>query len=132
MNFSPRPGKMAYAGKASKLTFYVNGDAGGNLAWSSESDARSKEDVEPISDALDKVLSLQGVNFSWKDDQRRAQGKQMGFIVQQAEPIIPEVVINKGDHYAMQYAPITALLADRSGHSNGKENTMDSTCSCIH
>ena len=96
----------------SKLTFYVNGDAGGNLAWSSESDARSKKDIEPISDALYKVLSLQGVNFTWKEDAMGVQGKQMGFIAQQAEPIIPEVVSHKGDHYSMQYAPITALLVE--------------------
>jgi len=97
---------------ANKLTFWVNGDAGGNLAWSTESDARSKKDVEPISDALEKVLSLQGVNFTWKDQARGAMGTQMGFIAQQAEPIVPEVVINKSDHYSMQYAPITALLVE--------------------
>jgi hypothetical protein len=100
------------ADNSSLLTFYVNGDAGGNLAWSTESDARMKKDVEPISHALDKVLSLQGVNFTWKDESRGTMGKQMGFIAQQAEPIVPEVVINKGDHYSMQYAPITALLVE--------------------
>lgn len=100
------------ADNIAKLTFFVNGDAGGNLAWSTESDARMKEDVEPISQALEKVMSLQGVNFTWKDATRETLGRQMGFIAQQAEPIIPEVVINKDDHYSMQYAPITALLVE--------------------
>lgn len=100
------------ANNVAKLTFYVNGDAGGNLAWSTESDARMKKDVEPISQALEKVLSLEGVNFTWEDEERGTLGKQMGFIAQQAEPIIPEVVINKNDHYSMQYAPITALLVE--------------------
>lgn len=100
------------ADNIAKLTFYVNGEAGGRLAWTTESDARMKKDVKPISDALEKVLSLQGVNFSWKDEQREEMGTQMGFIAQQAEPIIPEVVINKNDHYSMQYAPITALLVE--------------------
>ncbi|MDF1572782.1 MAG: tail fiber domain-containing protein [Bacteroidales bacterium] len=111
-----------------KLTFYVNGDAGGNLAWSTESDARMKKDVEPISQALAKVLSLQGVNFTWKDETRGILGKQMGFIAQQAEPIVPEVVINKEDHYSMQYAPITALLVEAVKEQqkilNGKEKEI--------
>ena len=36
----------------------------------------------------------------------------MGFIAQEVEPVIPEVVSNDGAQYSMQYAPITALLVE--------------------
>jgi aspartate/methionine/tyrosine aminotransferase len=39
-------------------------------------------------------------------------GTKMGFIAQEAENIIPEVVNSKNDHYTMLYAPITALLVE--------------------
>jgi predicted RNase H-like nuclease (RuvC/YqgF family) len=36
----------------------------------------------------------------------------MGFIAQEAEKVIPEVVSKANNHYAMQYAPVTALLVE--------------------
>jgi hypothetical protein len=36
----------------------------------------------------------------------------MGFIAQEVEEIIPEVVSNGGDSYSMQYSPLTALLVE--------------------
>ena len=85
---------------------------GGATPWSSLSDERLKNDIVPIPGALDKVMDLQGVLFSWKDEERQDMGRQMGFVAQQAEHIIPEVVSLRGDQYAMQYAPITALLVE--------------------
>jgi septal ring factor EnvC (AmiA/AmiB activator) len=40
------------------------------------------------------------------------EGLQMGFIGQEAETVVPEVVSVNNDHYSMQYAPITALLVE--------------------
>ena len=53
---------------------------------------------------------MRGVTYQWKDG--REQGNRMGFIAQEVEPILPEVVDNKNDHYTMQYAPITAILVE--------------------
>jgi len=93
-------------------TFYVNGTAYAT-SWSTPSDRRLKKDIVPIPDALSRVMQLQGVNFHWKD---KAQGDalQMGFIAQDAEKIIPEVVTysKDNDSYSLQYAPVTALLVE--------------------
>ncbi|MBN2697922.1 MAG: tail fiber domain-containing protein [Bacteroidales bacterium] len=91
-------------------TFYVNGSAGGVEPWINESDARFKKDIVPIENALDKVEALEGVYFTWKDESDHKKGRQMGFIAQQAEAVIPEAVSYNGNYYGMQYAPITALL----------------------
>ena len=95
-----------------KMTLYVNGPSGGTLSWNTVSDARLKTDIVPIPEALEKVLGLQGVLFSWKETEMQGIGRQMGFVAQQAESVIPEVVSYKGDRYSMQYAPITALLVE--------------------
>jgi len=92
--------------------FSVNGDAGGTTSWFNDSDARLKKNVVTIEDALDKVEKLRGVQFEWKDTANHQEGRQIGFIAQEAQKIIPEVVSEKGEHFSMQYAPITALLVE--------------------
>jgi hypothetical protein len=108
--------KLTIAGDATSNTFYrtffVNGDAGGMYAWSNDSDKKLKHDIITIPDALQKILKLRGVNFLWNEPKEGMDGLQMGFIGQEAAEIVPEVVSVKNDHYAMQYAPVTALLVE--------------------
>ena len=92
--------------------FYVLGTAGGNNAWSSTSDGRLKKNIHTISNPLDKVLALRGVNFEWDDPSRSEEGEQIGFIAQEAINVLPEIVNTESEYYSMQYAPITALLVE--------------------
>ena len=78
------------------------------------SDARLKENVSTISDALEKVSSLRGVNFTWKDG-RNEGSLQMGFIAQEVEAVVPEVVHTQDTEEALkavEYQYITALLVE--------------------
>lgn len=96
----------------SNYNLYVNGDAGGSNPWNNLSDIRLKKDISTIPDALHKVKSLRGVNFSWKDQEKFSEGKQIGFIAQEAVEVIPELVDTDDEYHSMQYAPITALLVE--------------------
>ena len=93
----------------------INGDlrvigyAGGTTAWTDESDRKLKKNIQPISNALDKVMKLEGIEFEWKDG--RESGQRIGMIAQDVEKVLPEVVF-PGETYAMQYAPIVALLTE--------------------
>ncbi|MDR3608408.1 MAG: tail fiber domain-containing protein [Oligoflexia bacterium] len=58
----------------------------------SSSDARLKKDVQPLQSALEKISSLQGVSYFWKDAKKFSPGRQIGFIAQEVEKIFPEVV----------------------------------------
>jgi len=91
-------------------TLFVNGSVGATSAFSNDSDQRLKTDVKVVSDALEKVMALRGVTFRWKDG--REAGERLGFIAQEAEDVLPEVVDNTNDHYTMQYAPIIAVLVE--------------------
>jgi hypothetical protein len=106
----------------SNRTFYVNGTAGGGSPWFNDSDERMKKNISTIENPLDKVLALRGVNFEWQDTQSHGTGLQMGFIAQETEKVIPEVVGAPEDkeqgHYSMQYAPITALLVEAVKEQN--------------
>ena len=59
-----------------------------NGTFNNTSDKRLKENVEPIQNALADICQLEGVTFDWKDTGTQGQG----FIAQQVEPIIPDVV----------------------------------------
>jgi len=90
----------------------VNGDAGGTSAWNNDSDARLKKNVETIKNALAMINALRGVQFEWIETKNHPKGKQIGFIGQESEKVIPEVVQVKNGYYSMQYAPITAVLVE--------------------
>jgi hypothetical protein len=90
------------------------------------SDARLKENVEPITGALAKVMALRGVTFNMKenpDDQSptakaMAAKRQMGLIAQEVEPIVPEVMqefskAESGPKFlALDYPKLIALLIE--------------------
>jgi hypothetical protein len=52
------------------------------------SDVRLKENIEPLSNSLEKLLQLTGVTYSWIGQ----EGKRIGFIAQEVEKVIPELV----------------------------------------
>ncbi|MEM6698795.1 MAG: tail fiber domain-containing protein, partial [Bacteroidota bacterium] len=91
-------------------TLFVNGSIGATSAFNNDSDRRLKTDIQTIPNALRKVLQMRGVTYQWKDG--RETGDRLGFIAQEVESILPQVVDYKNDHYTMQYAPITAVLVE--------------------
>jgi len=69
----------------------VNGNAYAN-AFIYNSDARLKKDVAPLSGNLEKVLRMHPVSYLWKDTSRYPAGTQIGFIAQEMETVVPEIV----------------------------------------
>lgn len=87
-------------------------EVAGNIkanAYLYTSDERFKTNISTIDSALDKVTSLRGVNFDWKDTGR----KTIGFIAQEVEKILPELVHTDSNGYkSVEYANITAILVE--------------------
>jgi hypothetical protein len=89
-----------------------------NAAWVNytvSSDARLKTHVEPIANGLGIVQQLNPVFFDWDQNNPRAQSygtkHQVGFLAQEVEMVLPEVVDKGGDSYrTMDYSKITAVL----------------------
>jgi len=77
--------------------------------FNSTSDERLKKNIKPINNALEKVMSLAGVEFDWKENDRHS----IGLIAQQVEQIVPEVVETKEDGYkSISYGKLTGLLIE--------------------
>jgi Chaperone of endosialidase len=96
----------------------VTGDIIANSIAGS-SDARFKTDVAPISNPLQKVLALRGVNFNWNTSafpQRMFSDKRtLGFIAQEVEKVLPEIVQTENTtegYKSVQYDKVVALLVE--------------------
>ena len=89
----------------------LNRMADGTLTTAT-SDVRLKTDIATLDNALNKVLQLRGVSFKWKDNPD--MGNRIGFIAQEMEPVLPELVfINEADGYkGVNYAEVTAVLVE--------------------
>ena len=77
------------------------------------SDARLKENVETIDNALDKVCAMRGVTFNRIDNENG--GRQMGVIAQEVQEIVPEVVKVNDDEdntLSVSYGNLVGVLIE--------------------
>ena len=66
----------------------------GGTSWTSNSDGRLKNINGNIENAVDKLMTLRAVNFSWKND--KSKKENLGLIAQDVEKVFPQVIdINK-------------------------------------
>ena len=88
--------------------YYLLQTTGGNT-----SDINLKKNINPISNPLDRVCAIRGVNFEFigepKDD--ASKGTQLGVIAQEVEQQFPEIVLedqfgNKTVRYDRLVAPL--------------------------
>ncbi len=106
------------------------GGSGGNIqAWMSNSgagwfsgavsagsflynsDERLKHDIQPLTGNLAKVLAIHPVTYYW-DDPSRGTGLQIGFIAQNVQAVVPQIVHEDASTtlLSLDYARTTPLL----------------------
>jgi hypothetical protein len=122
--FSPGKNDMVVKGRVSvgynfvpqNYTMSVNGNIYALNGYAS-SDARYKREVETLDDALGSVLRLRGVSFEWDRENRPEHnfpaGRQLGFIAQEVQTVLPEVVSTDDAGYkAVSYQSIVPVLVE--------------------
>ncbi len=83
------------------------------IAYYNSSDLALKENITPIDNALDKVMSLDGINWTYKNDGRA----MTGLIAQQVQKVLPEAVfetdlMDSNGHLAIRYGNVVGLLVE--------------------
>ena len=86
------------------------------------SDARLKENVTPITNALEKLSQIRGVEFDWTQSHIDSRGGEDGYFVrrhdvgviaQEVEAVLPEVVADREDGFkAVKYEKMIPLLIE--------------------
>jgi hypothetical protein len=106
--------RIVTMGITSGGTMTVSGDM---VAYGSPSDINLKENIKPLEGALEKVMKLQGVSFTWKEDTdiNKVTGikDDIGFIAQEVQEVVPDLV-RKNDNglLSLRDKGITALLVE--------------------
>lgn len=100
-----------------QLILHPNGDATLRGFLFNFSDARYKTHVSTIPDALDTVSHLRGVTYEWDQarwpDRDSADGRQIGFIAQEVEKVLPELVYTDADGYkSVSYVNVVPVLVE--------------------
>jgi hypothetical protein len=100
---------------APAYTLDVNGTIRGNNV--SPSDARYKRNITTLYNALDAVLQLRGVSFTWRRDAFTCMnfptGRQIGLIAQEVEKVLPELVTTDSDSYkSVAYTGVVPVLVE--------------------
>jgi hypothetical protein len=92
-NYLTRGGSFTYGA-------YCNG-----TSWVNSSDVSKKENVSPIKYGLAEVLKSNPVNFDWKANHQN----DIGFIAQEMELIIPEIVSGEDGNKGISYSNLVAV-----------------------
>jgi hypothetical protein len=91
-------------------------DASNDIVAYSTSDSRLKENITPIANALDKVKSLTGVEFDWKEETKGVhgyEGHDVGVIAQEVQAVLPEAIrTNDTGYLSVRYEKMIALLIE--------------------
>ena len=101
---------ISVTGKSGAYAINVAEDVGGIRAdeFVTYSDRNLKTNIQPMENALDKVMKLEAVTYD-----KKATGKhEIGFIAQQVAEVVPEVCAldAKGTGRGIDYSRITSLL----------------------
>ena len=110
-------GMVVYGPIAAKQGLSLEGSVQGDLFVEGDvvafysSDERLKDDIIELDSCLDKVLSLDAIEFNWNENQDTYTGHDIGLIAQQVEAVAPELVNTKDNGYkAIKYEKVNTLL----------------------
>lgn len=124
-------GNVGIGTNAPAAKLHVNGDIIAN-SIAGNSDIRFKTNIRPVTRAIDKVKLLQGVYFNWnqKAFPNRDFGTQdeLGFIAQEVEKIVPEIVTkdtSKEAYRSVKYDKLVALLVEAIKEQQKQIDTLN-------
>ncbi len=83
----------------------------------SDSDARFKTDIMPLTNVLDKLEKIRGVSFKWNEFCPYGSnkcGREIGLIAQEVEEVFPELITRWGDedYRCIDYNRFTGVLLE--------------------
>lgn len=96
---------------------FFSGDVYVSGNFTQSSDVRYKSNIATLPNALDTILNLRGVTYEWKRDEFKDKnfkaGKQIGFIAQEVEKILPELVRTDANGYkSVAYVNVVPVLVE--------------------
>jgi hypothetical protein len=111
-DFAIRSLNDAFSGVITQMTLTKTGNLSIGGTLTQNSDETLKKDIVSLKDSLSVVSKLRGVNYFWKDENRETS-KQVGFIAQEVEKVLPEVVhTNEEGIKSLAYQNMVPVLVE--------------------
>ena len=88
------------------------------------SDVRLKKNIATITDATTKIKGLIGRTFEWKDEADLDTGTQYGFIAQEMETVVSDLV-SDGTSFGLRAFDKDGNLVDNINHDGQKEKIVE-------
>ncbi|MDD2935014.1 MAG: tail fiber domain-containing protein, partial [Candidatus Pacebacteria bacterium] len=127
-------GTAAFTGLTNDGTgYYACISTSGELATSTTacgaSSERFKTNINDLTYGLDTVLQLRPVSFNWKSDFINSSSTQIGFIAEEVNTLIPEVIghDDKGTIMNLDYPKLTSVLVNAIKEINTKISAIASS-----
>jgi len=91
-----------------------NLNVGEDVVAFASSDERYKDNLQAITNPIDKVKSLTGYTFTWNDKHEQFNGSDdIGVVAQEVEKVFPEIVDTRDNGYkAVKYEKMVAVLIE--------------------
>ncbi len=114
---------LGYFRDLNSNVFTILGSATATGGTWQTSDLKLKRNVEPIGNALSIVSQLNGYTYEYRTEERPelnlTEGRQYGFITQEVQEVMPEVVRygqdemgEESDYQVMQYTAVIPVLTE--------------------
>jgi hypothetical protein len=90
-------------------------NVGGDVVAYASSDERLKDNIELISNPIEKVQALKGVTWDWNSnaDELQQSLPNVGVIAQDVEKVLPQLVTDRDNGFkGVDYAKLTGLLIE--------------------
>jgi len=89
-------------------------NVGEDVVAYASSDERYKDNLQAITNPIDKVKSLTGYTFTWNDKHEQFNGNDdIGVVAQEVEKVFPEIVNTRDNGYkAVKYEKMVAVLIE--------------------
>ena len=96
---------------------------GGTLTSTNPSDRNLKTEITDLNYGLNEIMQLRPVSYLWKNDTIN-QGKQFGFIAQEVQEVMPEIV-KDGEYLGLDKEAIFVTLINAIKELNNKITQLE-------
>jgi len=105
-------------------------NVGGDITAFATSDGRLKDNIVPIPDAVDKIVSISGNTFTWNNSVDQHSGDDIGVIAQEIEALgLPGLTVTRPDgHKAVRYEKLVPILIQAIKELNNRVLALEDTC----
>jgi hypothetical protein len=109
--------RVGIGNEAPSDELYVVGDITATGAITELSSIKYKTNIKQLSNALEKVKDLRGVNFNWRaedyPEMKFPESQQLGLIAEEVEKIVPQLVlVDDNGELSVDYSKLTAVLIE--------------------